>query len=333
MTDERTQFFFELTPERVLEAVETTGLVCTGRCMALNSFENRVYDVELEKDSELFEKMGLKNNCIAKFYRPNRWSEEQIREEHLFLKNLKDTEIPVVCPIQFPEGDTLKKTPRGDIWYSLYPRVGGRAPEEFTDEQLQRVGRLLARIHSVGKVRSAPHRLKMDAETFGVKNLKYLLSENRIPEMYRKRYESVVTSIYEISRPWFEKAAFQRIHGDCHLGNLLCNQAGFFFLDFDDMVQGPPVQDIWLLVPGRDPESLRQRDVLIEAYEQMYTFDRSTIKLIEVLRALRIIHFSAWIARRWEDPAFPHAFPHFGSDQYWREETFALEEQLRLIQI
>jgi Ser/Thr protein kinase RdoA (MazF antagonist) len=326
-----TKFFFELTPERVLDAVESVGLRGTGRCMALNSFENRVYDIELEKDVENFEKTGIRNNCIAKFYRPNRWTEEQIREEHIFLQNLKDTEIPVVCPIPFPGGDTLKKTPHGDIWYTLYPKVGGRAPEEFTDEQLQRVGRLLARIHAVGKVRPAPHRLKLDDETFGIKNLNYLLQNNIIPDSYRARYENSVAKICEQSKPWFQKASFQRIHGDCHLGNLLYNQNGYFFLDFDDMVQGPPVQDIWLLVPGRDTESLRQRQVLIEAYEQMFTFDRTSLKLVEVLRALRIVHFSAWIARRWEDPAFPHAFPHFGSDKYWREETQALEEQVGLI--
>lgn len=327
--DQKTRFFFELTPDKVLAAVESSGFRCTGRCQALNSFENRVYDVELESEDE--PSNPSPNRRVIKFYRPGRWSREQILEEHEFLKDLVAAEIPAIAPLPFVDGSTLRATESG-IWFAIFPKVGGRAPDEFSFEQLQRVGRLLGRVHNVGASRPARHRIALTPATYGRANLEYLL-ERWIPADFKARYREAVQKIIDISEPWFEGAKTHRVHGDCHPGNLLANAAGeLFFLDFDDMVIGPPSQDLWLLVPGRDPESRAQRACLLEAYEEMRAFDRSSLRLIEPLRALRFIHYTAWIARRWEDPAFPAAFPEFNSHAYWADETADLEEQLRIIQ-
>ena len=330
--DQQTQFFFQITPERVLEAVESAGLQTTGRCIQLNSFENRVYDVELETDEG--PRAGPANRRIVKFYRPGRWTKEQILEEHQFLADLRASEIPAIAPLQFPDGSTLKLTPVGDIYYALFPKVGGRAPDELTDDQLMRIGMLLARIHNVGAQRAAPGRVALTPQTYGIENLEYLLSTNRIPLEFRSSYEKVVRDICAKTGELFAKlppSAIIRTHGDCHLGNLLWNQEGPFFLDFDDMVRAPAAQDIWLLVPGRDPEARQQREVLLEGYEQMRVFDRTSLKLIEPLRALRFVHYTAWVARRWEDPAFPPAFPEFGSHSYWADETRDLQDQWKLM--
>jgi Ser/Thr protein kinase RdoA (MazF antagonist) len=324
-------FFFELTPDRVLEAVESSGLLCTGRCMALNSFENRVYDVELETEEESEFKHLAANRRVVKFYRPGRWSEEQILEEHQFLLELNEAEIPVVAPLAFPDGRTLHSTRESEIWFSIFPKVGGRAPDELSDDQLVRVGRLLGRIHNVGAARKSQHRVNLTPATYGTTPLQFLIQGNWIPIEYLGRYQEAVEKICKIIEPWFKSVQLQRLHGDCHLGNLLWNTSGPFFLDFDDMVVGPPVQDIWLLVPGRDAESVRQRQVLLDGYQEIRQFDYASLKLIEPLRALRFIHYTAWIARRWDDPAFPLAFPQFGSHQYWSSEVEDLEEQLNLI--
>ncbi len=324
--DTQTRFFFELTPDRVLDAVETAGLRCTGRCVALNSFENRVYDVELESED------GAKARRVVKFYRPGRWSEAQILEEHEFLQDLRESEIPVICPLPFPDGRTLHRLDSG-IAFTVFPKVGGRAPEEMTPDQLRQIGRLLARIHQVGGNKAAPHRIELNASTYGRQNLETLLATNQIPLEFKGRYEKAVLELCAVTDQRFAELApgsIHRLHGDCHLGNLLWSPGGPFFLDFDDMVRGPAVQDIWLLVPGRDPDSLQNRQHLLAGYEEMRHFDYPSLRLIEPLRALRFVHYSAWIARRWEDPAFPLAFPHFGSHRYWADETHDMEEQLRL---
>jgi Ser/Thr protein kinase RdoA (MazF antagonist) len=333
--------FFGLTPDRVLDAVEASGLICTGRCFTLNSFENRVYDVELDIELDPAERRPSARNRIVKFYRPGRWSEAQILEEHRFLLDLAAAEIPAVAPLAFPDGRTLHRTAAGDIWYAIFPKQGGRAPDELTDEQLLRIGRLLARIHAVGAAREAPTRVQIGAETYGRQNLDFLLAGDWIPPEFRARYETVARSLFRKCDALFASGfkISQRIHGDCHLGNLILVPAPAgselpatpYFVDFDDMVRGPAVQDVWLLVPGRDDEAVRQRATLIEGYEEMRVFDRASLALIEPLRALRFIHYTAWVARRWQDPAFPLAFPEFGTHRYWSDETRDLEEQDRLI--
>ena len=330
-TERPTEFFYQLTQDRVLDAVEAAGFPVTGRCSALNSFENRVYDVELEMDRE----PGVHPSAyhrIAKFYRPGRWSEEQILEEHQFLADLKEAEIPVIAPLEFPGGGTLRRMPESGIAYALFPKVGGRAPDELDDEQLRRIGRLIARIHNVGASRKAPHRVTLTPETYGRQNLKYLVDSGVIPMEYRTRYTLVVNQICDLLEPWFKELPPHRLHGDCHLGNLLWNTQGAFFLDFDDMVNGPAMQDLWLLLPARERGGGRELSVMLEGYEEMRSFDPRQFKLVEGLRALRFVHYTAWLARRWEDPAFPPAFPQFHTDRYWSDETRDLERQLSELQ-
>ncbi len=328
--DTETRFFYELTPERILDAVETAGVLCTGRVLQLNSMENRVYQVEVECDEEdapLSEKFR-----VAKFYRPGRWSKKQILEEHTFLLDLVEEEIPVVAPVKFGNGTTLTRMPDADIFYSLFPRIGGRAPDEMGDDQLEQLGRLLARLHQVGASREADARIKLDPQTYGRDNLAGILDSGTLPDSMVDGYRGLVEGICTMVEPWFAQAGVQRIHGDCHLGNVLWGAQGAFLVDFDDMVRGPCVQDIWLLVPGRDAAAARQRDVLLSSYEQLRAFDRSTLRLIEPLRTLRYIHFSAWIAKRWDDPAFKRVFHDFGSERYWHEQLQDLREQYALIQ-
>lgn len=328
--DHQTEYFFELTPDRVLDAVEASGLLCTGRCVTLNSMENRVYEVELEFDEdeqETFQSPSERYR-IVKFYRPGRWSREQILDEHQFLSDLQEHEIPAIAPQVFPDGKgTLAQTSESGILYTLFPKVGGRAPDELTDEQAERIGRLAARIHNVGALKEGKNRIKIGPDTYGMPNLQYLLDENKIPMDLESRIAGAVEKICEVSRPWFDSTDIHRIHGDCHFGNLLWNDQGPFFLDFDDMVRGPAIQDLWLIVPGVDAEAKRKFEILLDGYTQMREFDRGSLRLVEPLRALRFIHFAAWIAKRWDDPAFPNAFPHFDSRRYWEELTSDLEMQ------
>jgi Ser/Thr protein kinase RdoA (MazF antagonist) len=336
-----TKYFFTLTPDRVLAAVEASGIQCTGRCQALNSFENRVYDVEIEaSESDGSEAPETRSpsarHRIVKFYRPGRWTKEQILEEHAFLADLDAAEVPAVAPLRFADGSTLRTLDSG-IHYTLFPKIGGRAPDELDDESTRRVGRLLARIHQVGRAREARHRIRLTPESYGLANLEYLLDKNLIPGEFRARYEKAATEICAITKPWFAETRAQRVHGDCHLGNLLQRSASgttgstqWFFVDFDDCCVAPPVQDLWLLLPGRDRQKL---EVLLEGYEEIGDFDRASLRLIEPLRALRFIHYTGWVARRWDDPAFPQAFPQFGSFRYWKDETEDLERQWHRIRL
>jgi Ser/Thr protein kinase RdoA (MazF antagonist) len=328
--DKTTSFFYELTPGRILDAVEaSTGLRCTGRAMALNSMENRVYEIELELDEK--PKNPSDRFVIAKFYRPGRWTREQIQEEHDFLSELQEDEIPVVAPKRLTDGATLHVMKEAPIWYAVFPKIGGRSPDELSDEQAAQVGRLLARLHNVGATKKAEHRLTLSPETYGLQNLKHLVDQNILPPDVKAAYVATVETICRITAPWFADTTAIRIHGDCHFGNLLSGRDSLFFVDFDDMVSGPPVQDIWLLTPGRDDYATRLREILLDAYETMRPFDRRTLRLVEPLRALRFVHFSAWIGRRWQDPAFPRAFPHFGTAKYWQDQLVDLKEQLALI--
>jgi Ser/Thr protein kinase RdoA (MazF antagonist) len=314
-----TDLFLSLTPEKVLEAVEAAGLRTNPVCYTLNSFENRVYEVELEDRSRV----------IPKFYRPGRWTAEQILEEHQFLHDAVAAEIPVCSVRKFPDGTTLKSI--DNIFYCIYDRFGGRAPEELDDVMVGRLGMLAARLHNAGSTRLAENRVRLDADTYVRANLKYLEEHAVIPVAYAQRYYDAANAIANITDEYMRGVAVQRIHGDFHLGNLLQRDGVLYALDFDDMVIGPPVQDMWLALAGRDARALRQRQVFLEGYEQLRAFDRTTLRLIEPLRALRWVHYATWIARRWHDPAFPITWPHFGTDAYWAQETSDLEEQLGLI--
>ncbi len=311
--------FFALTPHKVLEAVERAGLYTNPLCYPLNSFENRVYEVELEDRTRL----------VAKFYRPGRWTEAQILEEHAFLAELAEEEIPVCPPQALADGRTLGQIE--GIYYCLFPRVGGRAPDELTFELAERLGRLVARIHNVGSAARATHRLRLSAESFIRQNLAFLKAQGSLPPRIWPRYEDAALRIASVLDEGLGKCEMQRIHGDLHHGNLLLRDGVLRVVDFDDMVVGPAVQDVWLLLPGRDNEARAMRESFVEAYQELRHFDRRELRLIEPLRGLRRIHYAAWIARRWHDPIFPRTFPHFGTDAYWDEETRDLSEIVALI--
>jgi len=327
-----TKYFFELTPERILDAVEASGLRCTGRCLPLYCLENRVYEVELEIDDPSTLNSPSERFRIVKFYRPGRWNQAQLQEEHDFLLDLDKEEVPVAPPEPFASGETLHKLADVDIWYTVFKKVGGRTPYDLEPEELLQVGRLLARMHRIGAVKEAQHRIHLNPEVYGYKNLKYLLDNNLVPLDLQSRYKSAVERICEISTPWFEQSKVQRIHGDAHRGNLLWREGSASWVDFDDMVVGPRVQDLWLLFPGNDPWNRQQRELMIEGYQQMSDFDRQELRLIEPLRALRYLHFSTWIGKRWQDPAFPKVFTTYGTHAYWQEQVRDMEDQLGLVQ-
>lgn len=326
-----TQHFFTLTPAHILDAVERVGYRCTGRCLALNSMENRVYEVEIEVDDIKALRSPSDRFVIIKFYRPGRWTWDQIQDEHDFLFDLVDADIPVIAPVPADDGHSVFEDETLGLMYTIFRKAGGRSPDELDDEQCERVGRLLARLHGIGGLRKSEHRIKLDPETYGINNLKWLIDSGTLPIDIRERYKRAVESICTTSAPWFKAASCQRIHGDCHLGNLVWGQEGPFWVDFDDMVMGPPVQDIWLMIPGRDEFAQRKLQLVLNAYEMMRPFDRSTLKLIEPLRALRFVHFAAWIGKRWEDPSFPRAFPQYGTPHWWASQTRDLEEQVSLL--
>jgi Ser/Thr protein kinase RdoA (MazF antagonist) len=315
MTQE--SFFYNLTPDIILKAIEQSGFEPSGHCMALNSYENRVYDLRLEDGSHV----------VAKFYRPGRWSLQQILEEHEYLLDLRDDEIPVCAPLTLPGGTTIQEIQ--GLLYALWPRTGGRVPDELSDDEVAMLGRLCARIHNNGAAKTAPHRISLTGDSYGLKPLTFIEEGGFLPPHLKDRFRKAVLEIVEIYEALRKDVPMHRIHGDCHLGNLLRGSQGWFFLDFDDFLTGPAVQDLWMLVPARDREGLRQRELFLEGYRQFRDFEHSWLRLIEPLRALRYIRYAAWIAQRWEDPAFPAAFPHFGTVEYWEKETEDLEEQLR----
>lgn len=314
-----TDLFLELTPERVLAAVEAGGLECNNLCYPLNSFENRVYEVELVDTSRV----------IAKFYRPGRWSERQILEEHRFLSELDDADVPVCTVRPFPDGTTLKQI--DEIYYSLSDRRGGRAPDELTTDLARRFGMLVGRIHNVAGSDPGSERRPMDADHFVRQPLSWLEEHDTVPAGLADRYRGTAEAIADLADPLLKQVDTHRIHADLHLGNVLLRDGGFHLLDFDDMCCGPPVQDMWLALPGRDAETLRLRESFLVGYEQFRQFDHASLRLIEPLRGMRMVRYAVWLARRWHDPAFRAGWPHFGTFEYWEGETRDLEEQLKVI--
>ena len=321
--------FFALTPERILEAVESFGVRCTGRCFALNSMENRVYEVELDCDPDLPKHERF---LIAKFYRPRRWSREQIVEEHQFLADLFEREIPVAAPRRDENGESVRMLEGTEIPVALFPRLVGRSPDEIQEEDLPWLGRLLARMHTVGALRQAEHRLSLSVQSYGWSTIEYLLSHDCIDREVRAIYERVASRACALSEPFLASLPVQRLHGDCHLANVIRTPEGPALVDFDDMVVGPVVQDIWLLVPGRDAEAAYHREILLEAYETFRPFPMGQLKAIEALRTLRFIHYAGWLAKRWCDPAFQRVFTFFGMPGFWLRHVGELEEQVGVLE-
>ncbi len=319
------QPFSSLTPDGVMDAVDSVGLAPDGRLLALNSFENRVYQIGMEEGPPL----------VAKFYRPDRWSDAAILEEHAFVADLADREIPVVPPLSLA-GGTLHRF--AGFRFALFEKHGGRAPELDAPDTLEWLGRFIGRIHAVGAVSSYQHRPRLDIESFGSEPRDYLLSHDFIPADIRTVWHSVADQALAGVRRSFADAGKTRglrLHGDCHVGNVLWTDGGAtrgpHFVDFDDSRMGPAVQDLWLLLSGERTEMTRQLKLLLSGYRRFCDFDPRELRLIEALRTLRLIHYSAWIARRWQDPAFPPAFPWFNTQRYWQDRILELREQVALM--
>lgn len=306
--------FADLGPDAALEAVEAAGLSPTGHCAMLRCLENRVWDLRLDDASHV----------VVKFYRPARWSRIGIEDEHRFLLDLRDAEIPVCAPLALPGGGTVGE--HAGICFGVWPRTGGREPEELTDDELMGLGRLLARIHNVGATRPPSERPVLDADTALLDPLDELLDGAWLPASCEERYATAVESLADVYEAGLAEVPFLRIHGDCHRGNLLRGREGWFFLDFDDFALGPAVHDVWVLVPGHDREASQQREALLDGYRQFRPFESRWLGLVEPLRAARILKISSWIARRWKETTFQSTFPHFGTELYWERETRDLEE-------
>lgn len=310
--------FQQLTPDFVMDAVESQGFRCDCRNLTLNSYENRVYQVGIEDSKPL----------IAKFYRPNRWTDQQIIEEHDFSLELAGHELPVVAPWRNAGGESLFQY--HNFRFALYPQQGGHAPEFDNLDNLLILGRMLGRMHRIGAIRSFQHRPVLDCAGFGHASVA-LISEQFIPSEYRESY-TVLTGqlLQKIEQVLSDvgQVRFIRTHGDCHSGNILWRDNAPHFVDFDDSRMAPAVQDLWMMLSGDRPRKLVQLDALLEGYQEFNQFDPAELRLIEPLRTLRMLHYSAWLASRWDDPAFPIAFPWFNSMHYWGEHILELREQL-----
>ena len=320
--DAATLAFADLQPEDIISTLVDLGFDCDGRFLALNSYENRVYQIGIEDEGPV----------VAKFYRPARWSDECIHEEHAFSLDLAAQDIPVVPPMII-DGQTLKHS--GHYRLAVFPCRGGRAPDLDNYELLTQLGRLIARIHLEGETKSFVHRPRIDIDSYGVQSIDYLLDNEFIPEQNREAYESIVEFVLDGVEACFERAGGIReirLHGDFHPGNVLVNQDRLHIVDLDDCRHGPAVQDLWMFLSGDKEEQTPQLEALLEGYQSFRRFDPRELHLIEALRSLRIMHYAAWLARRWEDPAFKVAFPWFDSARYWDDHILALREQVALMQ-
>ena len=315
-----------LTPDVVADALAGIGLKPDGRLQSLNSYENRVYQSGMEEGPPL----------VAKFYRPARWSDAQIREEHEFALELAGRELPVVAPLVIA-GRTLHES--AGFRFAVYPRRGGRPPELEDPEVLEWIGRFLGRIHAVGAVSAFRERPVLDIESHGEEPRAWLLESGLIPADVLEAWTSAAALALEAARHCYERAgdvAAIRLHGDCHGGNVLWTAEGEMrgphFVDLDDSRNGPAVQDLWMLLSGDRAAMTRQLADVLAGYEDFHAFDPREVHLIEALRTLRLLHYSAWIARRWDDPAFPVAFPWFGTQRYWQDRILELREQIAAMQ-
>ena len=310
-----------LTPDCALDALDSTDLRADGRLLALNSYENRVYQMGVE----------VGDPVVVKFYRPGRWSDAAILEEHAFTADLAAREIPVVAPLRL-NGTTLHV--HAGFRFAVYPKQGGRMPEFDRTDTLQWMGRFLGRIHAVGAQADFEHRPTLDLDTFGYASRDFLQQGNWLPSDLIAAWDSVVEHALQSVAHCYARAGQVRairLHGDCHSGNVLWTDDGPHFVDFDDSRMGPAVQDLWMLLSGERDEQQAQLNEILTGYEDFADFDPRELNLIEALRTLRLIHYAAWLARRWDDPAFPAAFPWFNTQQYWQARILELREQIALM--
>lgn len=316
---DKSSSFYSLSPEKVLLAAENAGYYPTGEFTQLNSYENRVFDLKLEEPCQ---QGALNKNIIAKFYRPHRWSKEALLDEHEFLLSLKNEGIPAVAPLIHGHNTTFSEVE--GMYVAFFPKVLGRMPQEFLHGELHKVGRLLAQVHNIGSKKIAYHRPNLDTRYQGWGTLDFL--QDWIAPEVRERYTHAAEDILYAIDDIFDPSEFIRIHGDCHKGNLLNNGQEFFLVDFDDFVNGPVMQDFWMLLSGDEDQLDDEKMQIIEGYEELREFPHHQWSWIPLLRGLRIIHYAGWIAKRWKDPSFPRLFPDYNTYSYWAEEVEALEK-------
>ena len=332
VTAPRSAPFSSLTPDSLLDAIEAIGLSPDGRLLALNSYENRVYQVFMAQGAPL----------VCKFYRAGRWSDAAILEEHAFSTELAERELPVVAPLAIG-GQTLHH--HGDLRFAVFPKQSGRSPEFDSGQTLEWMGRFIARMHAVGALKAFTERPQINIESFGEEPRDFLLRGGFLPPELSEVYFGVVDQALSGVRRCFNRAgavATLRLHGDCHAGNVLwvadgegvggdLGGGGPCFVDFDDARMGPAIQDLWMLLSGERVDQVRQLADVLAGYEDFYEFDTRELYLIEALRTLRLIHYAGWLARRWDDPAFPAAFPWFNGQRYWQDRILELREQIALM--
>ncbi len=311
-----------LSPDLILDAVESVGFEVNGSMLALNSYENRVLQIGLEEQQPV----------IAKFYRPQRWTDEAILEDHLYSMELAEQEIPVVAPLRNQQQQSLFEYQ--GFRFALYPRQGGRSPNLENLDHLEWIGRFLGRIHAVGASKPFVHRENLDVQSLGWQSIHWLKAQDILPPEHAAQYLALCEALLHQIDDIFAQQELNslRLHGDCHPGNILWTDQGPHFVDMDDCRNGPAIQDLWMLLSGDRQEMSLQLSELLEGYRLFQDFDSRQLQLIEPLRSLRLIHYSTWLARRWDDPAFPKAFPWFNTSAYWQEQIAILEQQQQLLQ-
>ncbi|MDW7772315.1 MAG: serine/threonine protein kinase [Desulfobulbaceae bacterium] len=315
---DRQSVFGALTPDTVINLVEEAmGIRCTNLCRSLASYINRVYELEKEDQTGL----------VIKFYRPGRWSSTALQDEHDFLLELAGQEIPVIPPLTFQNGKTLGS--HNNILFAVFPKCGGRSYDEYSPDQWLELGRLLGRTHAVGANRLPIDRITMRPDKSTREQVDYILGTNLIPARLIDEYTKITERLINDIRPLFENIEMIRIHGDCHFGNLIYRPGeSFYLIDFDDMAVGPPVQDFWMMLPDYMEGAYAEIDMFLEGYETFRDFDRRTLRLIEPLRGMRFIHYTAWGAYQVVEDGISHAIPDFGTPEYWRQEIDDLADQL-----
>jgi Ser/Thr protein kinase RdoA (MazF antagonist) len=306
--------FAELGPDLILDAIESAGVRVDSGLLALNSYENRVYQFTAED----------RKRYVVKFYRPQRWSEAQLLEEHQFALELAQHEIPLVAPILY-NGDSLLRYK--NFYFAIYPSAGGRQFEVDNLEQIEWMGRFIGRIHQVSKGKDFVHRPSFNVESHLKQPFMELQNSELVPEQLKQAFFTILEQVAEQTDEMYQCTNPIRLHGDCHPGNILWRD-GPTFVDLDDCRSGPAMQDLWMMLSGDRTQQTLQLDTLISAYEEFSDFDHGQLNLIEPLRAMRMVHYMAWLSKRWQDPAFPQAFPWFASDKYWEQQILALKEQL-----
>ena len=318
------EIFRDLGPDQVLNLVEQAAdISLTNLFRPLNSYINRVFELERSDGAGL----------IVKFYRPGRWNKETIIEEHQFLLELAEAEVPVIPPLSFSGADNEGTLGLFEgVPFALFEKKGGRSVDEFNDDQWEQLGRLIGRVHSIGSVTSAPSRPSMSPLASTRQQLDYLMSTNLLSERFKDQFSAAVMAIIAETAPLFEQVRLIRIHGDCHFSNIIHRPGeSFYLIDFDDMVMGPPIQDIWMLLPGSLEDAFVEMDIFLEGYETFHPFDRRSFNLIEPLRAMRFIHYITWCGYQVAVDGHTRVIPDFGTDEYWQREIEDLYDQLERI--